>query len=207
MFTDYKALTINTSLTYTIDPQYTTRPDGKFYQPSKYPTLKLNYRKGIHDVLGSDVNYDLITLEISKDKISAGLFGYSRFFVGIGKFLNNKSVYYPEIQHFRGSSSLTSLPDIRKFYFLDFYQYSTQRQYLEAHFEHNFSGLFTNKIPLFRKLKLEELFGVNYLTQPLKTNYTEFYFGLQRLIFRVTYGFAYDGQKRVEHGFRISYGF
>lgn len=207
LFPIYKALTLNASLTYTYGQEYITRPDGKFYQPSKYPTLKLNYRKGIHGAFGSDVDYDLIGLDISKDRISAGLLGYAQFYVGIGKFLNNKAVYYPELQHFRGNVSLTSSPDIRKFSFLDYYQFSTDRQYLEAHFEHNFSGLFTNKVPMLRKLKLEELFGVNYLTQPLKKNYTEYYFGLQRLVFRATYGFAYDGNKKVEHGFRISYGF
>ena len=207
LFPDYKALTINAALTYTFDQTYITRPDGKFYMPSKYPTLKLSYKKGIHDVLGSDVDYDLIRFEISKEKISAGLFGYSQFFVGVGKFLNNKSVYYPELQHFKGGNSLTSQPDIRRFSFLDFYTYSTDKQYLEAHFEHNFAGLFTNKIPVFRKLKLEELVGVNYLTQPLKKNYSELYFGFQRLIFRATYGFAFDGNKKVEHGFRLYYGF
>lgn len=207
LFPTYKSLTVNASLTYTFDQLYTIRPDGKFYLPSKYPTIKLSYKKGIHGALSSDVDYDLIRFEISKDKISIGLLGYSQFFISAGKFLNNKSVYYPELQHFRGSSSLTSNPDIRKFSYLDFYAFSTDKQYLEAHFEHNFSGLLSNKITLLRKLKLEELIGINYLTQPLKKNYTEFYFGFQSLFFRATYGFAYNGSKQTEHGFRLYYGF
>jgi len=206
LFPTYKALIFNASLTYTFGQEYTTRPDGKFYQPSKYPTVKLSYRKGIHGVFDSDADYDLIRLEITKDRVNMGLLGYSQFFAGIGKFLNNKAVYYPELQHFRGNSSLSTSADIRRFSFLDYYQYSTNRQYLEAHFEHNFAGLITNKLPMVRKLKLEELIGINYLTQPLKQNYTEYYFGIQRLFFRVTYGFAYDKNKQVEHGFRISYG-
>ncbi len=105
------------------------------------------------------------------------------FVVGAGKFLNNNVVFYPESKHFRGNNSLTSLPDIRKFSFLDFYQYSTDRHYVEAHLEHNFAGLITNKIPLLRKLKLEEVIGGSYLTQPLKKNYKEFYYGIQRLNF------------------------
>lgn len=207
LFPIYKALTFSASLTYTYGQEYTTRPSGKYYEPSKYPTVKLNYRKGIHGAFGSDVDYDLVGLEISKEGISLGMFGHSQFFVGAGKFLNNKVVFYPDLQHFSGNSSLTIIPDVRKFSYLDYYQYSTNRQYLEAHFEHNFSGLFMNKIPMVRKLKLEELIGINYLTQPLKKNYTEYYFGLQRLVFRATYGFAYDQNRKVEHGFRISYGF
>lgn len=207
LFPDYKALTFNATLTYNIGQTYITRPDGKFYQPSKYPQLELNYRKGINNVLGSDVDYDLISFELYQERISAGLWGYFSFVAGAGKFLNNNTVYYPDSKHFRGNNSLTALPDLRKFQFLDFYQYSTDRHYFEAHLEHNFAGLLTNKIPLLRKLKLEELLGGNYLTQPLKKNYKEYYFGLQRLIFRATYGFAFDGSKQVQHGFRISYGF
>ena len=206
LFPDYKALIFNAALTYTFDQEYTTRPDGKFYEPSKYPTIKLSYRKGIHGAFDSDVDYDFVGLEISKSRIGMGLIGYSQFFAGAGKFLNNKAVYFPELQHFRGNNSLTASPDIRRFLFLDYYRFSTNRQYLEAHFEHNFAGLITNKIPMVRKLKFEELIGINYLTQPLKKNYTEYYFGIQRLFLRATYGFAFDGDKRVEHGFRISYG-
>ena len=148
-----------------------------------------------------------MSLEVSQNRISAGLWGYSSFVVGVGKFINNNTVYYPEEKHFRGNNSLLGQPNLRKFLFLDFYLFSTNRQYVEAHFEHNFSGLLTNKVPMLRKLKLEELVGVSYLSQPIKRNYTEFYFGLQRLIFKATYGFAYDGNKKVNHGFRLFYGF
>ncbi|MEJ5964368.1 DUF5686 and carboxypeptidase regulatory-like domain-containing protein [Pedobacter immunditicola] len=207
LFPDYNALTTNLSLIYTFGQKYITRPDGKIYQESKAPRIELTYQKGFKNVLGSDVDYDLISMEVYKERISAGLWGYSSFVVGAGKFLNNNVVFYPESKHFRGNNSLTSLPDIRKFSFLDFYQYSTDRHYVEAHVEHNFAGLIMNKIPLIRKLKLEEVIGGSYLNQPLKKNYKEFYYGLQRLIFRVTYGYAYDGNRKVHEGFRISYGF
>lgn len=207
LFPTYNALTLVASLNYTIGQRYITRPDGKFYQPSKYPVIDLSYRKGINKILSSDVDYDLVALELSQTRISSGLWGYSSFVVGTGKFLNNKKVFYPEARHFRGNKSLIAPPNLRKFQFLDFYLFSTDRQYLEAHLEHNFSGLFSNKIPLIRKLKLEEIIGASYLSQPIKRNYTEFYFGLQRLIFRATYGFAYDGNKRVAHGVRFAYGF
>lgn len=207
LFPTYRALTLTASLKYTIGQQYITRPDGKYYQPSKYPVIDLSYRKGISGLLSSDVDYDLVSLEVSQNRISSGLWGYSSFVVGTGKFLNNDKIFYPEARHFRGNKSLFSLPNLRKFQFLDFYLFSTDREYLEAHLEHNFSGLLTNKIPLIRKLKLEEIIGASYLSQPIKRNYTEFYFGLQRLILRATYGFAYDGDNRVAHGFRFSYGF
>ncbi|MEE1947202.1 DUF5686 and carboxypeptidase regulatory-like domain-containing protein [Pedobacter sp. KR3-3] len=207
LFPTYNSFNVSAVLNYTIGQKYITRPDGKFYEDSKYPRFQLGYRKGIKNVLSSDVDYDLVSLEVYQERISAGLLGFSSFVVGAGKFLNNKAVFYPDSKHFRGNNSTIFPPNLRKFRYLDFYIYSTDKQYFEAHFEHNFAGFMTNKIPLLRKLKLEELVGINYLTQPQKRNYTEYYFGLQRLGFGVSYGYAYDGNKKVEEGFRISYGF
>jgi hypothetical protein len=206
LFPTYRSLNIAATLTYTIGQKYITRPDGKFYEESKYPRFQLGYRKGIKNLFNSDVDYDLLSVEIYQEKVSMGLLGYSSFVLGAGKFLNNAAVFYPDSKHFRGNNSTVFPPNLRKFRYLDFYQYSTDRQYFEAHFEHNFAGFITNKIPLLRKAKLEEFIGVNYLTQPQKKNYKEFYFGLQRLVFSVSYGFAYDGNKKVDQGFRIAYG-
>lgn len=207
LFDNYNSLSISASLSYTIGQKYITRPDGKFYQDTKYPTITVNYRKGINNLLNSEVDYDLATIGLQQNRISAGMWGYASFVLSAGKFLNNNKVYYPEFKHFRGNNARFIKPDLKRFLFLDFYEFSTKEQYAEAHLEHNFSGLFSNKIPLVRKLKLEEVIGVSYLTQPLKSNYTEFYFGVQRLIFRAVYGFAYDGKKQAVHGLKLSYGF
>lgn len=207
LFPTYNSFNISATLDYTIGQKYITRPDGKFYEDSKYPRIQLGYRKGIKNVLGSDVDYDLLSLEVSQERISAGLLGFSSFVIGAGKFLNNNVVYYPDSKHFRGNNSTVFPPNLRKFRYLDFYLYSTDKEYVEAHFEHNFAGFIINKIPLLRKLKLEEFIGINYLTQPQKKYYAEYYFGVQRLGFGVSYGYAYNGNKKVEQGFRIAYAF
>lgn len=207
LFGDYSSLTLTVGLTYTIGQKYISLPNGKFYQASRSPTFKLTYRKGIKELLSSDADYDLLSLEISKEKINTGIAGYSSFYIGVGKFLNNNALYYPDRQHFRGNNSLASPPDIRKFSYLDFYRYSTNQQYFELHAEHHLAGLLLNKVAILRQFKLEELFGFNYLKQPSEKNYTELYVGIQRLIFRATYGFSFEGSNHVEHGFRIFYGF
>ena len=207
LFPTYTSVNVTAVLTYTIGQKYVTRPDGKFYEDSKYPRFQLGYRKGIRNLLGSDVDYDFINLEIYQEKISAGLLGYSSFVVGAGKFFNNRSLFYPEMKHFRGNEATLYTPNLRRFRFLNFYQYSANQQYFEGHFEHNLAGFMTNKIPLLRKLKLEEFVGINYLTQPQKRNYTEYYVGIQRLLLNVSYGWAYTGNNKVDQGFRIALGF
>ncbi|MBC7615841.1 MAG: carboxypeptidase-like regulatory domain-containing protein [Pedobacter sp.] len=206
LFPTHNSFNINAVLTYTIGQRYTTTPYAKRYEESKFPRFQLNYRKGIKGILDSDVDYDFLGLEIYQERISAGLLGYMSFVVGAGKFLNNTSVFYPDRKHFRGNNATIFPPNLRKFRYLDFYQYSTDRKYIEIHFEHNFAGFMINKIPLLRKLKLEEIVGANYLTEPDKRNYKEFYFGIERLGFGVSYGYSFDGSKRVDQGFRITYG-
>ncbi|KQR68155.1 DUF5686 and carboxypeptidase regulatory-like domain-containing protein [Pedobacter sp. Leaf176] len=207
LFPTYTSTSATASLTYTFGQKYITRPDGKFYTESKFPRITALYKKGFNGLLGSDVDYDFVKAEIYQDRIGLGLWGYTSFLVGAGKFLNNSSMYYPEYKHFAGNISTIFPPNLRKFQYLEFYQFSTNQQYFEAHLEHNFAGFFLNKVPLLRKAKLEEFVGGGYLSSPEKRNYKEFYFGLQRLVLRVSYGFAYDGAQKISQGFRISYGF
>jgi hypothetical protein len=222
LFPTNQALTARASLTFTFRQQYVTRPDGKYIEPSRFPKLRLNYRKGISGILGSDVNYDFASVDIFDDRVTVGLLGFSAFKFTAGTFLNHKSLYFTDYNHFFGNQGTVFNPTIGSFHFLPFYTYSTDRAFIEAHYEHNFAGNLLSKIPYIRKLKLEELIGVNYLTQSnnsnrsgvinnanlqsVKGNYSEFYIGVQRFIFRVDYGFAFDGNKKMMQGFRIFYG-
>jgi hypothetical protein len=205
LFPTHTSFNINAGLSYTIGQRYTTTPNAKRYEESKYPRFQLNYRKGFKGILNSDVDYDFLSFEVYQERIRAGLLGYTSVVVGAGKFLNNTAVFYPDRKHFRGNNSTIFPPNLRKFRYLDFYQYSTDRHYMEFHVEHNFAGFIINKIPLLRLTKLEEIVGFNYLNQPDKRNYKEFYFGVERFGFGLSYGYAYDGTKKVDQGFRIAY--
>ncbi len=112
-----------------------------------------------------------------------------------------------DFNHFLGNQGTTFDPTyIGSFHFLPFYTYSTANAFLEAHYQHNFSGALLKRVPFMRKLKLEEIVGINYLTEKGNNNYSEFYVGLQRFIFRVDYGVSYMGNQKYFQGFRIFYG-
>ena len=206
LFPVNNALSVETKLSYTYGQRYTRRPDGKIYEPPRYPTLKITYRKGIEGILNSVVNYDFLSADLYQDKVKTGLAGYSSFYLSTGKFLNTKSLFYPDVRHFSGNQTAVYNPLFPNFHFLDYYSYATNDRYYEAHFEHNFSGMLLKHIPLIRRLKLEEIVGGAYLTQPL-IDYKEAYIGLQRLIFRIDYGYSWLPGDRVYHAFRIFYGF
>ncbi len=206
LFPQNQALTFSTSFTFTFDQQYITRPTGREYLPSDYPQIKFNYRKGIDGLFGSDVDYDFASLEVFHDHYAPGVFGFSSFKIAAGDFFNNNRLYFMDYNHFQGNQGTTFDPTPGGFHFLPFYTYSTDGPYFEAHYEHNFSGYFFNRIPLLRALKLDEIIGANYLTTNGNRDYSEFYFGVQRLIFRIDYGVAYEGSHKYLQGFRIFYG-
>lgn len=193
--------------TYDFSNKYETYPNGKRYLPSPYPTLGLNYIKGIKGIFGSDVDYDLLSADISKSGINAGVFGNTSFYIGAGKFLNHTSLFYPDFKQFAGNEILFYKSGISSFLLLNYYTFSTYTQYIEGHAEQNFSGFFLNKVPLIRKLKLQEIVDINYLTTPALKNYTELGFGLQYLNFRLMYGRSYNSGSNTNSAIRLGLSF
>jgi len=206
LFPDNTALNFSASLVYSINQKYSTKEGAKYYELPKWPRLILNYRKGVSGIFKSTADYDFLELEVQQEKINTGLMGYSSFSISAGKFINQRELYFPDYKHFAGNLTLVFNPGLKNFHFLDYYAYSTDNHFFEGHYEHNFTGFFVRKIPLLRKLKLEEILGISHLSQPIKGSYTEFYIGLQRWFFKVDYAFAFNNQGYVQQGFRIFYG-
>ena len=206
LFPQNQALTLTTSLTFTFNQQYDTQPTGRIYEPSLYPQVRVNYRKGINGVLGSDVDYDFASVELFQEHLNTGITGFSSFKFVAGDFFNHSKLYFMDYNHFQGNQGTTFDPTPGSFHFLPFYTYSASREFLEAHYEHNFTGYIFNNIPGLRNLRLDEIIGVNYLTENNNHNYYEFYVGIQRFIFRIDYGISFEGSHKYLQGFRIFYG-
>ncbi|MBW4891247.1 DUF5686 and carboxypeptidase regulatory-like domain-containing protein [Mucilaginibacter sp. HMF5004] len=205
LFKTSNALTLKTSVTYTFDEQYVSTPNGFLYQPSRLPKIKLTYKKGIKNVLNSDIDYDYADLQVYDDHIKIGHVGYSSFTVTAGKFFNTNALVYPDYKKFKGNEGITFTPLVSYFHFLRYYTY-TDDSFVEAHYEHNFSGFLMNKLKGIRHAKLEEIIGANYLGRANTPAYTEFYVGLKRYIFRVDYGISFLGGNHYMHGIMFYYG-
>jgi len=206
LFPNHNSLSIRASATITFNQQYTINPDGKFIEPTKYPRLRVNYRKGF-PILNSSVDYDFLSFDFFQDQLKCGIYGSASYFISVGKFFNAKSVFYPDYKQFRGGQSFFFDSSLGAFHFLDFYTYSTDKKYFEAHYEHNFAGLFLGKVPLLRSLNIEEVIGGSYLVQELLSSYKEYYFGLKRSVIRLDYGFSYGlNQPRIQ-GLKFTYNF
>ena len=207
LFPENQSFKLILRTTYDFSNKYETYPFGRRYIPSDYPTIGLTFTKGFKNILGSDVDYDLLEADISKENINMGLYGRTSFFIGAGKFLNANSLYYPDYKQFAGNEVSLYKSGLNSFLLLDYYRFSTPDQYLEGHLEHNFSGFITNKIPLLRKLKLQEIVDINYLSTPQLKNYTELGVGIQYLAFRLMYGTSFNSGSNMRNGIRIGLSF
>ncbi len=207
LFPENQSFKINIRTSFDFSRQYVTYPTGRFYLPSKYPKIELSYTKAIANVFGSDVDYDLLTASISKADIPAGTYGKTSFYAGAGKFLHTGTMYYIDYKHFAGNQVLFSQSNLNSFLLLNYYTYSTMNQYLEAHLEHNFSGLLLDRVPLLQRFKLQELIDINYLTTPQLKNYTELGIGLQYFTFRAMYGWSYNRHDNSRQAIRLSLAF
>lgn len=207
LFPENQSFKLTLRTTYDFSDKYETYPTGRRYLPSPYPTIGLSYVKGISGVLGSDVDYDLLSADISKTNINTGVLGYTSFYISAGKFLNNNSLFYPDYKQFSGNQAVVYRGGIDHFLLLDYYTFSTYTEFLEGHVEQNFSGFILNKIPLIRKLKLQEIVDINYLSTPTLKNYTELGVGVQYLGFRLMYGRSYNSGSNVKSAVRLGVNF
>ena len=206
LFPHYRALIFKGSATFTFDQQYLTAPSGKYILPNPYPRVRVNFRKGIPE-LGSDVNYNFLSVDVFQDKLNMGLLGYTAYFLSAGGFLDARRLYYPDYTQFHGGESFFFDSFLGSFHFLNYYTYSTYKPYLQANVEHNFSGYFLSRVPLINKLNLQEIVGGSFLRQGTLPDYKEVYIGLKRTVVRLDYGLAFGRFTNRVQGFRLMYNF
>lgn len=207
-FASHQALLFQATFRIRFKQTYATRPDRKFIYSSKYPELFLTYKKGIK-ALGSDVDFDYLQLRVTDD-FKIGLAGTSTYNLIAGTFLNNSALTFVDFHHFNGNqTNLSALSKPYRFELLPFYIFSTTETFFEGHYEHHFNEFIFNKIPLVKKLNLQAVASVNYLTHDTIGNYVELGAGIEHIFkfMRVDYYWAFQNGDHFASGFRIGVGF
>lgn len=187
LFNRHQAFLISLALAYDFGTAYETYPHRRVYLPSKYPKFRLIYTKGVPQVLGSDVDYDLLRAELGKENIRLGLYGNISFLLSGGAFLNENAHFYPDLHHFEGTKTLVTDQRLSSLLLLDYYLHSTAGRFAEAHAEYNMATMLTSKVPLLRRLRLQEILGFHYLNTPTIRHYGEVHGGIQWNNIRVMY--------------------
>ena len=171
-------------MSYTPGQKFLTEPNRKVILGSKWPTFKLNHRKGWKSIFGSSIDYDKISLEVSQN-FNIRTFGKTFYYLEIGKFVNQDSVYHIDQVFFRkGDVGLTSYFMSEPLYsFQNLAEsYQTRDVYAQIHVLHHFNGFILNKIPFMKKTGIRAVTGGGMLFIPEYNNlyYQELFFGIER---------------------------
>lgn len=198
------AFTAEILFTLRFKQKYYTLPHQKIISGSKYPRLALGYKKAF-PYLNAVADYDLASAIIS-DQIKLGLFGNLNYRLRSGYFLNTNKMYFMDYKHFNGNQTFFNTNDyLNSYRLLPYYTYSADKWFFEAHAEHHFNGFIINKIPLIKKLKVQEVLGGHFMVSNKLKYYYEINFGLEKLfkIIRVDYVLGYAPNAKLRQGFTI----
>lgn len=188
--------------------QYIQFPNTKVSVGSKYPTFSLNYVKGVPHILGSDVDFDKWNFDIYDDK-NLKLAGVLKYRFTIGGFINKNKVFIQDYRHFNSTSLKSTLNYVNGFQLMSVYGNSNLSSFCtEAHIEHHFNGLFTNKIPLMKQKKWNLLIGANAYYINGRDNYEEVFTGIENIkkLFRIDYLNVFQNGKYLQSAFVFGLG-
>ncbi|MPR37074.1 DUF5686 and carboxypeptidase regulatory-like domain-containing protein [Salmonirosea aquatica] len=195
---DHQALTVGVSAFYKPWQKYKIKNGKTTYYDDDSPKLSVNYRKGIKGTFGSDVDFDFVQLGIAHG-FPTGVRSKLSYKVAAGAFLNDKSVYFPDYQHFAGNRFFFQYGDpVGTFRMLDYYQFSTAKQFVEVHALAELRQFLLTQIQWFRVMGIKENFQAHYLATPASDNYLELGYGLDvgiRFPFRVEVVNSFEGFK------------
>lgn len=204
----HQAIVASFSLSFQPGQKYIQFPASKVSLGSKYPTFSFSYTKGIHGVLGSDVDYDKWSFGFYDDK-NLKLFGLFKYKFLVGGFLNTKHLYLQDYKHFSSNILVANSAYLNGFQLMrPFVNSNTAAFYGEGHIEHHFNGLLTNKIPVFKKWHWNLLTGGNTYFINKTDNYAEYFVGLENIfkIFRIDFVNAYSNGKYYKSSFVLGAG-
>ena len=207
-FGQSRILTASLSLDYKPGQRYISRPDGKYNLGSKWPTFNVQGRMAVPGVLGADVRYLLLQAGV-RNNVKLGLLGTSSFRVNVGSFVGPQAgMTFIDYRHFSGNQTILA-GNFTSFQLLEYYRYSTNNAYLEAHYDHHFNGFILNKVPLLRKLKWQEVASLNYLRTAQAGHYVEVGVGIEHIlkVLRVDFYTALQSGQKLGTGFRFGIGF
>ncbi|MEK7253164.1 MAG: DUF5686 family protein, partial [Bacteroidota bacterium] len=188
-----EAMSVGLSLRIRLKQKYLDYPDAKYIMGSKFPDIWVHYRGGV-PLGNATADYGRVSAVLSKSDIALGLGGVSSFRLEAGKFLYDKQLYFQDFKHFLGNETNIGNPEqyLSGFKRLPYYTYSTRNAWLEGHWEHNFKGFLTDKLPLVKKLGWSLVAGAAFLYTSEEKDYTELSLGLDNIGFGVARLFRFD---------------
>jgi hypothetical protein len=179
-FDSHSAFILRVGLSYTPKQLYIQEPKEKIILGSKYPTFSLYYAQALPKFFGSSTNYKVLDFGISQ-KFNIGIFGTSEYSINVGEFLDTSLLRIMDYRYQRGGDKFLLLPTMFGYQLIDS-TFATFGAVVESHYNHEFNGFITSKIPGLKQLDIRTSAGGGVLYVPeRKYQYAELLFGANRI--------------------------
>ena len=202
----HQTLAARIILEYTPHHRYLIRYNTKNYAESKYPIYSISYKGAFSGILGSDARYDLVKLGM-RQQIKFGIDDHFTYSINAGTFLNSSKVFFEDFQHFNTQSIVYAINSTDNSYrLLPYYEYSTQKSFLEGHVNWQTRKLILKQLPILKNSNISEYIFVNYLNTPQLKNYMETGYGLKNvfMLLNLEAVSGFENGKFRSAGFRLS---
>ena len=204
--TNYSSISPGVSIIWTPGQYYRFTGRKKEYVGSNYPTLSVEYTRGIPDILGCNSRYERIEGDINQ-KILLGMSRSFQYYVGGGIFTNTASVYFADFRKCTRRNFPQSWDDKIGgiFQLLDRNWYNASNSYLQLHTMYE-SPLML--LSIFRRLTKDiakERFYFSQLYTPALPSYTELGYGAGTFLFNVGAFVSFNKNKFESFGFKFAF--
>ena len=205
MYKKQKIFAPTITLTWTPEQYYRFERRQKIYVRSPYPTIKVEFSKGMRGVFGSTSGYNRVELDVCQN-IQLDLMKSFHYHVGMGFFSNQKSEYFTDFAYF----SKHNFPDTWDdgiggvFNLLDRRFYNASDTYIQNHLMYESPFIILNLVPQISKGVVTERLYLSHLYNPYIRSYTELGYGIGNSFFNAAVFGSFHKLKFHEIGFKIS---
>jgi len=196
-FDPYNATYNQVKLYFTPRMRYIREPKEKIHLGSRWPTFYVIWKKGIKGLLKSEIDFDYLEFGIEQN-INFGVMGNTSYNAKTGDFTNTNDLRVIDYKFMRQGDPLFFNNPKYAFQALDS-TFPVFDRYFQGNLVHEFNGALVNKIPFFKKLKIQEVAGGGMLiTKERSLRYAEFFAGLERV-----FKWPFNPLTRLKLGFYV----
>jgi hypothetical protein len=206
-FENHQALIWENALEWRPGLKYSIRNGRKRPIYESAPLVNINYTRAFPGAFNNSMASKFDQVEAGVEHFfNFGVSGKLDFNIKAGAFLNNDRVYFMDFKHFGGNRTIFANMDVASNYrFLDYYQYSTQTQYISGIIHYQFRKFLLTQLPMLRFSGVRENIFFNYLKTQNSPHYWEVGYSLDNLfrIFRVEMGVGFENSTYQRSGIRF----
>lgn len=202
----YNSFAPRVKVSWTPGQYYYMNGDRKINLHSKYPTILVDWERGINGVLNSSGSYERIEVDL-QHQIPLGLMRDLYWRLGWGAFTNQEELYFVDFANLRRSNLPMGWSDDigGVFQLLDGRWYNSSRKYLRAHVTYEAPFLLLRHLMKYTQYVLNERLYLNTLVVPHLKPYVEVGYGIGTHIFDFGLFASFANWKYQEIGCKFTF--